>query len=146
MDYEKKYNEALNDMRAIYPNLKGDAKLAVEHAFPELAESEDERIRKKLYCTVLGTPDDSEWFHDVSKDSILAYLEKQKEPAEWSAGDGKALMYLHELISWGYVGKFMDAQTAHDMRKWVNEHLRPHCKPSEEQEEPEYYQHFDPDC
>ena len=36
MDYEKKYNEAMNDMRVIYPNLKGDAKLAVEHAFPEL--------------------------------------------------------------------------------------------------------------
>ena len=38
------YDEALKDMRAIYPNLKGDAKLAVEHAFPELCESEDERI------------------------------------------------------------------------------------------------------
>lgn len=39
----KAYDEALEDMRVIYPNLKGDAKLAVEHAFPELTESEDER-------------------------------------------------------------------------------------------------------
>lgn len=67
------------------PNLAGckeAMKVAVEslkEVYPELADSEDERIREKLYCTVLGTPDDSEWFHDVSKDSILAYLEKQKE-------------------------------------------------------------------
>lgn len=58
-------------------------KEAFEFFAPELKESKDEskdeRIRNKLYCTVLGTPDDSEWFHDVSKDSILAYLEKQKE-------------------------------------------------------------------
>ncbi len=78
MDYEKKYNEALNDMRAIYPNLKGDAKLAVEHAFPELYESEDERIRKWLvdYFKSVG----KSWIHrDISPEQIIAYLEKQKE-------------------------------------------------------------------
>ena len=42
-------------------------------------ESEDERIRMKLYHTVLGTPDTSDWFNDISKDAMLAYLEKQKE-------------------------------------------------------------------
>ena len=71
------YDEALKDMRAIYPNLKGDAKLAVEHAFPELAESEDERIRKEIV----------EYFkHYSGGDNVsikfpkwIAYLEKQKE-------------------------------------------------------------------
>ena len=54
---------------------------------------------------------------------------------EWSEEDENALKYLHELISFGYTEKFMDAQTAHDMREWVNRSLRPqpHWKPSEEQ-------------
>lgn len=55
---------------------------------------------------------------------------------EWSEEDENALKYLHELISWSYTEKFMDAQTAHDMRLWINEHLkslRPSWKPSEEQ-------------
>lgn len=72
----------------------------------------------------------------------------QMKPAEWSEEDENALKYLHELIGFGYSEKFMDAQTAADMREWVNKSLRPqpHWKPSEEEEEPEYYQHFDPDC
>ena len=104
MDYEKRYNEALEDMRVVYPNLNGDAKLAIEHAFPELAESEDERIRKLLvwqvhrniedetndlagsvYDGVKGhDPDLEESIEDWKK--CLAWLEKQKEqkPAEWS--------------------------------------------------------------
>ena len=80
MNYEEKYKEALEDMRVIYPNLKGDAKLAVEHAFPELAESEDERIRKELikyHKQQFENNRDQEvgLFH---KDA-LAYLEKQKD-------------------------------------------------------------------
>ena len=31
-------------------------------------------------------------------------------------------------------------------RDWVEVKQESHWKPSEEQEEPEYYQHFDPDC
>ena len=76
MNYEEKYNEALKDMRVIYPNLKGDAKLAVEHAFPELAESEDERIRKWIVKFLVEQY--PECWKD-KKNKMLAYLEKQKE-------------------------------------------------------------------
>ena len=44
---------------------------------------------------------------------------------EWSEEDENALKYIHELISFGYSEKFMDAQTACDMRAWVNKSLRP---------------------
>lgn len=76
MDYEKKYKEALEDMRAIYPNLKGDAKLAVEHAFPELRESEDERIRKEIIHYILY---DANGVSEEQEHMWIAYLEKQKE-------------------------------------------------------------------
>ena len=58
------------------------------------------------------------------------------KPAEWSEEDENALKYLHELISFGFTEKFFDAQTAADMRKWLNtrlKSLRPQWKPSEEQ-------------
>lgn len=61
---------------------------------------------------------------------------KQEQPAEWSEEDENALKYLHELISFGYTENFFDAQTAADMREWVNtrlKSLRPHWKPSGEQ-------------
>lgn len=72
--------ERIKNARAI---LDGDCsdelREALVNAFPELAESEDERIRKKLYNTVLGTPSNSDWFGDFTKEQMLAYLEKQKE-------------------------------------------------------------------
>ena len=77
---------------------------------------------------------------------FLKHLPERFNPQpkqEWSEEDENALKYIHELLVFGYTEKFMDAQTAHDMRKWVNEHLRPdtfqngnsHWKPSEEQME-----------
>ena len=79
--YEKKYNDALNDMRAIYPNLNGDAKLAVEHAFPELRESEDERTRKELLDYVKYNKEHTpETIPGEHWDRWISYLEKQKEP------------------------------------------------------------------
>lgn len=78
----KAYDEALEDMRVIYPNLKGDAKLAVEHAFPQLRESEDERIRKIL---IDAFEKKNNSFIDelvdcrLTKADILAWFEKQKE-------------------------------------------------------------------
>ena len=77
--FEKKYNEALKDMMVIYPNLKGDAKLAVEHAFPELRESEDERIRKWL-VDYFGKVGGKAWIHrEFTCEQILAWLENRKE-------------------------------------------------------------------
>lgn len=87
MDYEKKYKEALEDMRVIYPNLKGDAKLAVEHAFPELRESEDERIRKLLVEKISNLACGC-FISQEQKQKFIHYLEKQKEqkPADLPPG------------------------------------------------------------
>ncbi len=84
MDYKAKYEEALEDMRVIYHNLKGDAKLAVEHAFPELHESgrEDERMIKRIKQAITGyhpnrtTEEDSRMLAYL--DEVLA--EKKQKP------------------------------------------------------------------
>lgn len=78
MDYEKKYNEALNWMRDLYPSLYGATKEDAEHYFPELRESEDERIRKELKEAFEAYDIESRW-NGIPIRSIFAWLEKQKE-------------------------------------------------------------------
>lgn len=74
------YDEALKWMRIIYPSLSGADKEDAEHFFPQLRESEDERIRKDIVAAVEMRGD----LTQARKSEIYAYLEKQKErkPAE----------------------------------------------------------------
>ena len=81
MDYEKKYNHALEVVRELqkdWASTQNRAAREIELAFPELRESEDERIRKWLvdYFSLIK---ETVWIHrDISCEQILAYLEKQK--------------------------------------------------------------------
>ena len=85
MDYEQKYNDALNWMREIYPTLEGASKEDAEHYFPELRESEDERIRKWLY-DYFSRIGGKNWIHrEFTCKQILAWLEKQKEEEGYEA-------------------------------------------------------------
>lgn len=52
MDYEKKYKEALCWMRSVYPTMTGAAKEDAEHYFPELKESEDDRMVRKIVAAL----------------------------------------------------------------------------------------------
>ena len=86
MDYEKKYNEALERARRVYRNYKNlfpkySYSEDIENIFPELRESEDERIRKVIFNLLLGMREEIFTSQDdiVTKEKALAYLEKQKE-------------------------------------------------------------------
>ena len=134
MDYEKKYNEALNDMRVIYPNLKGDAKLAVEHAFPELRESEDERIRKGLVNFILYKA--GHLLDEETEHKFIAYLEKQKEqkPIEWSEEDEMVRNAILGFLNPDKGGtKYSSNAELVEWSNWLKS-LRPSWKPSEDEE------------
>lgn len=78
MDYEKKYNEALERAKAGKP---------IDEVFTELKESEDERIRKMLIERVRN----AEELNEELRERIIAYLEKQKKKKPLcihSAGSG----------------------------------------------------------
>lgn len=72
----KKYDEALEWMRKVYPTLTEADKEDVEHYFPELKESEeseDERIRKKIIRIIqVGG-----YMSPEEKDKAFVWLEKQ---------------------------------------------------------------------
>lgn len=83
-DYKEKYKEALKVIEGLYNTVKymssSDALLTcqtIEKAFPELHESEDEKIRKELISFIT---DRKNWFpKEETKASWIAWLEKQKE-------------------------------------------------------------------
>ena len=80
MDYEKAYKKALEKAREYWETdtdntLDIKAKGTMEYLFPELAESEDERIRKEIIAVFKGEiPFTSE--EDAKK--YIAWLEKQE--------------------------------------------------------------------
>ena len=79
-DYEKAYKEALNWMRSIYPTMQGADREDAEHHFPELKESEDERIRKMLIKIYKKADIGGEIFGEgITYKQVIAWLEKQGE-------------------------------------------------------------------
>ena len=75
-----RYEEALERAKTLYGNSVSDNAI-LEHIFPELAESEDERIRKALICGLSEGLSDHNWqdFGGATIDECIAWLEKQKE-------------------------------------------------------------------
>lgn len=90
MDYEKAYKEALERAR-VWKEKSGmpsDRQGILDDIFPELKESEDEKIRKEL----IGFLKDNEASFDIKSPvcqkicKYIVWLEKQK-PVEWSEED-----------------------------------------------------------
>ena len=78
MDYKELYEQALERAKNLYAGVHKGCKEVIDNIFPELRESEDEKIRKELIQAI----DEGRVF-DIDKevaDRWIAYLEKQKEP------------------------------------------------------------------
>lgn len=88
MDYKKKYKEALEKIRTIYyqgkykPEVAAILKETLQNIFPELQESEDEKIRKALITYFQRFPYDSLEMVGTDAKEAIAWIEKQKEPED----------------------------------------------------------------
>ena len=79
MDYKNKYNNALEKLQEAFApkngrEISGLTRACIEEIFPELKESEDERIRKEIIATIhlyYGEP-----LEDEAKE-MISWLEKQ---------------------------------------------------------------------
>lgn len=92
MNYEKKYNKALTAVKKLQETNPSDEGIQnwINDNFPELNESEDERIRKAI-TSVINFSDDSNMFYsknNVTQEQCIAWLEKQK-PIKVNAEDEK---------------------------------------------------------
>lgn len=86
MDYKKEYEAMVQRARELHEAGNFLTKKQMEIVCPELAESEDERIRKELIGQV-----EKSGHHPSDKARWLAWLEKQKEqkPAEYIKRNSK---------------------------------------------------------
>lgn len=74
MNYEEKYKLALERARHYYLTGKGEPVDFIKMIFPELKESEDERIRK---CIIELVKQSSEILDKQNQNNMIAWLEKQ---------------------------------------------------------------------
>ena len=87
MDYEKKYKEALANARQEYNTTENvERKQWLEELFPELKESEDERIRKEILSLVQYTKGRLIGYKPrIHQDKMITWLEKQGDsPIKWN--------------------------------------------------------------
>lgn len=135
MDYEKNYNEALNRARQFmneHPT-RAEADLMVA-LFPELAESEDEKIIK----AIIGIIKNSNVIDiNISQEKMLSWLEKQREQEqEWSERDEKILASAMSHIADSQCFDHFHDVSKEDIYTWLKSlRTKSHWKPSEEQME-----------
>lgn len=87
MDYEKAYKAVLKTATQwIKDGCTDKERICLESVFPELRESEDERIRKEIIEFIQWSEDRGMTRHDFHQakrpSEWIAYLEKQKEPID----------------------------------------------------------------
>jgi len=83
MEYEKKYKDALERASKLrVQNPFDTVSQMMEHIFPELKESEDEKIRKSLmdfFDSANQVGENPMYEYGIQTDEIIKYLEKQGE-------------------------------------------------------------------
>lgn len=83
----KRYDEAIKKLRSLHDNYDTvstliDIKEELENIFPELAESEDEKVKKAILGMVYDSDNELWSSYDVSKSDVLAWLEKHSQVKE----------------------------------------------------------------
>jgi hypothetical protein len=100
MDYEKAYNKALERAKKWYNAPNADkiptyANRIIVEIFPELKESEDDKIRKALVRFHKSTID----VDGIKGEEIVAWLEKQGEKKyTWSDEDKKRIDRICDFV------------------------------------------------
>ena len=126
-----KYEEALERAR------KG---MAIDEIFPELHESEDERIRKEIIDWMKGG---TTYDLQENKEKWIAYLEKQKEQKPVQSDTEKELV-LHDTFGyeqaekdvWKRIEKYLSKRNATDLATvgWILNHIEEYKKKIMEEE------------
>lgn len=128
MNYEKRYNElleAIKEMQEANPHDEG-LQNWVHDNVPELAESEDERIRKVLIDIFNVGAHNGGRTNGVSDKDIIAWLEKQvKQKSDWSDEDcykvHRICIYLNEAKK--YYGDITEVRECIEWLKSLKERI-----------------------
>lgn len=144
MNYEEKYNNAIESIKRIYNQADSYGRELMEKEFPELRESEDERIRKELIerfnWELKGAEEQDATGCSRQKDIAMfkrgiAWLEKQSEQKSyWSEEDEEMIDFMIEFIESLCWRKDL-TQRKDNVLSWLKSIKPNHWKPSEKQME-----------
>lgn len=104
MDYKEKYEQGLECLEEILNSGQEKIKMTLLKErllpfFPELKESEDERIRKELIFYLGDMPEDTELRNGVTNRDVLVWLEKQDDKDKLIKELGKyKVRYTQEVL------------------------------------------------
>ena len=148
MDYEKEYNEMVQRCKELHESGNALTKQQMEIVCPQLAESEDEKIRKWIIAHLAS--DDSDKLEEA-----FAWLEKQKEQKDWAEEMNTKIKELHRQciaqlkpVEWSEEDEKVRRSIIDGIKNlWPYDHRnkcidwlkslrpQPHWKPSKEQME-----------
>ena len=127
------YEQIISFLKDLRPHMSDQCKEKLDGFFPELCESEDEKIRKEIISYIKSSA-------AVTNKKWIAWLEKQGEQKPWSEEDEKMLDSIIEEIR--PFGECPDYPTDEDreyyygrteMIDWLKSIKPNNWKPSEEQ-------------
>ena len=126
----ERYDVVIEKLRSLHDNYDTvstliDVKEELEHIFPELKESEDERMKRVLTEGFAILSKDEEWYDGVTVGQILAWFEKRGEQnptdkveqkhAEWSEEDERERKRVVGLLE-GWLSTFKETNYAEDCK------------------------------
>ena len=107
MDYEEKYNAALERAKKLQETCDSTTVVGwCEYIFPELQESEDEKIRKDIISYLRNEKIVKRYISDIEIDEWITWLEKQGHMLD----PDKVIEWLNDQACQGWieVDKFVD--------------------------------------
>jgi len=124
MDYEKEYKEARE--RAKEYSASEVVKNIIEYIFPELKESEDEKVKKAIKYSLDYMFTNNTTIFEVNKEQCIAWLEKQSElkPVSWTEEDEKTVGNLLSELSNLSTRNLIKEETRKKYTDWLKS-LRP---------------------
>ena len=129
--------EKLKEAQRLYETANADQRYVLESLFPELRESEDERIRKWLLDFVQGLPDEGLDFHfyNLNKEQVVAWLERQAQMPAWSEEDDRMCKaIINNIKTICKEGYFVGNIDNGELINWLKDlRYRLQWKPSDEQ-------------
>lgn len=123
--------EKFEEAKRLYETANADQRYVLESLFPELRESEDERIRKAIIKFFTLSDDNADYqCCGVHYKDIVAWLEKQaQKPVAWSEEDKKMLD-----LTLFYLDRYVKMKDVSKCETWLNSlRLQRQWRPSDEQ-------------
>ena len=115
-NYEKKYKDALERAKNYHKQLLDEDNPEwageIENIFPELKESEDEKIRKALIRYHQSTIN----IDGIKGEEILAWLEKQVPKPKWSDDDEELLQHCCGAVA---AADYYTLEDKEEMENWL---------------------------